>query len=66
MRFYLFTSFMFVVILWHSCCSDCNPYDMQQGNTPETIYADTADMYYNTLPQRIKAKSDSLDNYNCP
>ena len=29
MRYYLFVSFIFVTILWHSCWSDCNPYRME-------------------------------------
>ena len=45
MRYYLFVAFLFVVILWHSCWSDCNPYRMKQGNTPDTINADSMQFY---------------------
>jgi hypothetical protein len=45
MRYYTFIAFLFVTILWHSCWSDCNPYRMEQGNTPDTINADSIQFY---------------------
>jgi hypothetical protein len=38
--------FLFVAILYASFgCNDCNPYRMEQGNTPDTINADSLQFY---------------------
>lgn len=48
--------FLFVAILYASFgCNECNPYRMEQGNTPDTINADTLRPYVDSLqPDTIK------------